>query len=158
MDNTNVCVLGGNLTRDAELKYLNSGTALCKFSIANNYSMKKGDNWENQVNYADIVLWGKSGEALAQYLIKGTGVIVSCAMRQNRWTDDNGNTRSKIEFHVNRNGLEFKGNKGGGNSGNNNNSGGSQNNQSNQRKNEPAGPPGYSKNDNIEDFEDDIPF
>ncbi|MBN2653324.1 MAG: single-stranded DNA-binding protein [Spirochaetales bacterium] len=87
----------GRLTRDAELKYLPSGYAVSKLSIAVNRRKRSGDTWVDEVSYFDIVLWGKSAEALDPYLKKGTRIAVDGELRQERWTQDNQN-RSKIEI------------------------------------------------------------
>lgn len=100
MADTNSVVLVGRLTRDAELKYSAGGMAIGRFSIAVNYRKKAGDNWEDEVNYFDIVLFGKSAETLNQYLVKGKQVCVNGELRQNRWEQD-GATRSKIEVIAN---------------------------------------------------------
>lgn len=80
----------GRLTRSAELKYLNSGTAVSNFSIAINKVHKndKGEKVE-QVSYFDIVLYGKPAINLQQYLIKGKQVGIEGELRQDRWTKDN---------------------------------------------------------------------
>jgi single-strand DNA-binding protein len=93
----NLVALIGRLTRDAELKYTNSGTPVSKFSLAVNRKKRSGDHWTDEVSYFDIVLWGKQGEALQQYLIKGKQIAVSGELRQNRWEHD-GHARSKVEI------------------------------------------------------------
>ena len=93
----NHVTLIGRLTRDAELKYLSSGTPVCKFSIAVGKKVKKGDNWEDDVSFLEIVLWGKSGESINQYLVKGKQVAIDGELHQNRWEKD-GQTHSKIEI------------------------------------------------------------
>ena len=67
----NSVVVIGRLTRDAELRYSNSGTAICKFALANNYSRKQGDSWIEETNFFDAVLMGRRAEALHKYLVKG---------------------------------------------------------------------------------------
>ena len=104
----NKVVLVGRLTRDNELRYTGAGTAVCKFSIASGKSVKKGDNWEPETSYFDIVLWGKQGEALSKYLMKGTQVCVDGELVQNRWEQD-GQKRSKVE--VKANSLQLLGSK-----------------------------------------------
>ncbi|KKK56273.1 hypothetical protein LCGC14_3066170, partial [marine sediment metagenome] len=64
----NVITLVGRLTRDSELKYTNSGTAICKFSLAVNRKKRQDEQWVEEVSYFDITLWGKLGEAISQYL------------------------------------------------------------------------------------------
>ncbi|MCL2805521.1 MAG: single-stranded DNA-binding protein [Treponema sp.] len=100
MADLNHVVLIGRLTRDAELKYTAGGQAVCKFSIAVNRRKKVGDSWEDEANFFDIVLWGKQGESLQSYLVKGKMVGVDGELRQDRWQQD-GQNRSKIEIIAN---------------------------------------------------------
>lgn len=100
MADINHVVLVGRLTRDAELKYTSGGAAVCKFSVAINRRRKNGEEWIEEVHFFDIVLWGRQGEALSQYLIKGKQVAVEGELRQNRWEQD-GQARSKIEIVAN---------------------------------------------------------
>ena len=97
MADINHVVLIGRLTRDAELKYTANGQAVCKFSIAVNRRRKNGDQWEDEANYFDIVLWGRQGESLNQYLQKGKAVGIDGELRQDRWQQD-GQNRSKVEI------------------------------------------------------------
>ncbi len=67
----NVVALVGRLTRDSELRYSNGGMAICRFSIAVNRRKRSGDNkWEDEANFFDCSMFGKSAEALNQYLEK----------------------------------------------------------------------------------------
>ena len=100
MADINHVVLVGRLTRDAELKYTSGGQAVCKFSIAVNRRRKNGDQWEDEANYFDVVLWGRQGESLNQYLVKGKSVGVEGELRQDRWQQD-GQNRSKVEIVAN---------------------------------------------------------
>ena len=145
MADINHVVLIGRLTRDAELKYTSGGQAVCKFSVAVNRRRKNGDQWEDEANYFDVVLWGRQGESLSQYLLKGKAVGIEGELRQDRWQQD-GQNRSKIEI-VAGNIQLLGGNPGGGNQG----SGGSQNSWS-AKNGENKSP---SSDDN---FTDDIPF
>lgn len=86
----------GRLTRDAELKSTQSGTALCNFSIANNE--KYGD--KENVSYFEAVMWGKGAEALTQYLTKGKKIAVEGRLQQSRWQDKDGGNRSKVVIKV----------------------------------------------------------
>jgi single-strand DNA-binding protein len=100
MADLNHVVLIGRLTRDAELKYTASGQAVCKFSIAVNRRRKSGEQWVDEANFFDIVLWGRQGESLNQYLLKGKMVGVDGELRQDRWEQD-GQNRSKVEIVAN---------------------------------------------------------
>lgn len=100
MADLSIAVLVGRLTRDAELKYTNSGQAVCHFSVATSTRRKKGDQWVDEPSYWDVDLWGKSGESLNQYLTKGKLVAVEGSMRQDRWEQD-GQTRTKVIVSAN---------------------------------------------------------
>jgi single-strand DNA-binding protein len=100
MADLNHVVLIGRLTRDAELKYTAGGQAVCKFSIAVNRRKKSGDQWVDEANFFDIVVWGRQGESLNQYLVKGKMVGVDGELRQDRWEQD-GQNRSKVEIVAN---------------------------------------------------------
>jgi len=93
----NHVVLVGRLTRDAEIKYTNTGTAISKFSIAINRRRKINDQWTEEVNFFDIVLWGRQAESLTPYLVKGKQIGVQGELRQNRWEQD-GQARSRVEI------------------------------------------------------------
>jgi len=150
MADLNHVSLIGRLTRDAELKYTSGGQAVCKFSIAVNRRKKNGDQWEDEANFFDIVVWGRQGESLHPYLVKGKMVGVDGELRQDRWQQD-GQNRSKVEIVTNY--LQLLG--GGSSSGErqNNNSSGGNNSGGNS---EDASPSYNSSKD--DGFADDIPF
>jgi len=154
MADINHVVLVGRLTRDAELKYTASGQAVCKFSIAVNRARKNGDQWEEEANFFDVVLWGKRGEALNQYLQKGKSVGVDGELRQDRWQQD-GQNRSKVEIVANNIQL-LGGNPGGGQGSGSGNQGFYNNNRNENAAHENAG---YNNAPARDDhFTDDIPF
>ena len=99
-NDTNMVVLVGRLTRESELRFTNSGTAVCRFSLAVNRMKRSGDQREEEVSYFDIVVWGKQAETLNPYLGKGRQVCVNGELRQNRWEQD-GQSRNKIEVVAN---------------------------------------------------------
>ena len=78
----------GNLTRDPELKYTNSGKSVCNLSIANNRVYSSGGEKVTEVSYFDIEIWGVVAENCAKYLSKGRGIIVEGRLRQDRWEKD----------------------------------------------------------------------
>lgn len=87
----------GNLTRDPELKYTNSGRAVCNLSIANNRIYTKDGERVTEVSYFDIEAWGPVGENCAKYLSKGSGIIVEGRLKQDRWESE-GKTQSRIRI------------------------------------------------------------
>ncbi|GMO47691.1 MAG: single-stranded DNA-binding protein [Termitinemataceae bacterium] len=100
MIDINHVTLIGRLTRDAEYKVLQSGQAVCNFSIAVNRRRKVGEQWEDEANYFDIVLWGKQADSLNRYLIKGKQIGIDGELRQDRWQQD-GQNRSKVVVSAN---------------------------------------------------------
>jgi single-strand DNA-binding protein len=100
MIDINHVTLIGRLTRDAEYKVLQSGQAVCNFSIAVNRRRKVGDQWEDEANYFDIVLWGKQADSLNRYLVKGKQIGIDGELRQDRWQQD-GQNRSKVVVSAN---------------------------------------------------------
>ena len=97
MADINRVIIVGRLTRDAELRYTGGGMAVCKFSIAINRRKRTGERWEDEAHFFDVVLFGKQGEAINQYLVKGKQVGIDGELRQNRWEQD-GQPRSKVEI------------------------------------------------------------
>ena len=94
----NKVVLLGNLTRDPEVRYTPSGTAVASFSIAVNRRYKQGDETKDEVSYIDIVVFGKTAENCGQYLNKGDAILVDGRLQQRRWVDkESGQKRSKVE-------------------------------------------------------------
>jgi single-strand DNA-binding protein len=96
----NAVVIIGRLTRDAELKTTASGQSITSFSIAVNRSVKKGDEWTDEASFFDVILWGKIGEIIVQYMTKGKQVAVVGSLRQDRWTDKEGANRSKVVINA----------------------------------------------------------
>ena len=90
----------GNLTRDPELKYTNSGKSVCNLSIANNRIYSSGGEKVTEVSYFDIEVWGAVAENCAKYLSKGSGIIVEGRLRQDRWERD-GKTQSRVRIAAN---------------------------------------------------------
>jgi single-strand DNA-binding protein len=93
----NYTILVGRLTRDEELSYLQSGTAVGKISLANGSRRKKGEEWVDETSFFDITLFGKSAESLKPYLVKGQQIAVACHLKQDRWEKD-GQKFSKISI------------------------------------------------------------
>ena len=102
MTDTNHVVLVGRLTRDLgtderSFAYTAGGTARASVSVAVNRSVKRGEEWVDEVSYFDITIWGKTAENLKPYLTKGKQIAVSGYMKQDRWQEkDTGNSRSKV--------------------------------------------------------------
>ena len=154
MADINHVVLVGRLTRDAELKYTAGGQAVCKFSVAVNRRRKQGDQWVDEPNFFDIVLWGRQGETLNQYLVKGKQIGVDGELRQDRWEQD-GQNRSKVEIVANNIQLLGGGANDGSHSGGGPRGGASAGNTGYGGGRQDSGPGSDHDSDG---FTDDIPF
>jgi len=85
----------GRLVRDCEVKTTTSGTPVSRFSIAVGERRKNGETWEDEINYFDVALFGKSADALKPYLTKGRQVAVMGKLKQDRWEKD-GKANSRV--------------------------------------------------------------
>jgi single-strand DNA-binding protein len=97
----NMVALTGRLTRDAELKYTNTGTPVVSMTIAVNEGVKNQDGtWEDRGHFFDLTLWGQYGERLKDHLTKGRQISVQGRLKYNTWTDQSGQNRSRVTVHV----------------------------------------------------------
>lgn len=101
----NLSLVEGRLTRDPDLFYTKNGNGICKFDIAVNSSIKKGEKYENEVSYISVNTWNKIADACAQYLKKGTKVRVRGKIKQDLWTAKNGEKRKK--FYIEAAAVDF---------------------------------------------------
>lgn len=86
--NINRIVLTGNLVRDPELRSLPSGASVCQFSIAVNSREKRGEEWQDRVDFFDCVVFGNQADNLARFKAKGEPVAIDGRLRQERWEKD----------------------------------------------------------------------
>lgn len=106
MNSLNSILLEGNLTRDPESKTLATGTQVCNFSIASDRFYRQNENTEKEVSYFDVEAWSRLGLACSQNLKKGRGVRVVGRLKQDRWTDSEGKTKSRVMIVAEH--VEFK--------------------------------------------------
>ena len=93
----NRLTLIGRMTRDPETNFIQSGTAVTKFSIANNFKYKEKET----VSYFNCIAWGKLGEVIAEYTKKGSRVSVEGKIRQQHYEDKKtGEKKSSFEVTV----------------------------------------------------------
>ena len=85
----NKAYLIGNLTRDPELRALPSGSQVCSFSLATNFTYKdKNGQRQESTDFHNIVAFGRQGELCAQYLKKGSQAMVEGRMQTRSWEQD----------------------------------------------------------------------
>lgn len=106
MNNLNSILLEGNLVADPELRYTPNGAPVCSFSVACNRYFKQEEELQEEVSYFDITTWNRLAEVCNEYLSKGRGVRVVGRLKQDRWEDAEGKTRSKV--HIVAEHVEFK--------------------------------------------------
>jgi single-strand DNA-binding protein len=108
MASLNKVLLMGNLTRDPELRYIPSGTAVTTFTLASNrvYMSQAGEKKE-EVCFVRIVVWGRRAEVCGEFLSKGSPVFVEGRLQSRSWEDQNGQKRSTIEVIANN--VQFLG-------------------------------------------------
>lgn len=85
----NKAMVYGNLTRDPEMKALPSGTNVTEFAIATNRRYKDRDgNWQDAVDYHNVVVFGRQAETSAQYLHKGSSAFIEGRLQTRSWEKD----------------------------------------------------------------------
>jgi len=101
MASFNRVILVGNLTRDPELRYIPSGTAVSDVTVAVNERIKRNDQWVEEPVFVDVTLWGRTAEVASEYLKKGAPVLIEGRLRQDRWEKD-GQKHSKLRVNCDR--------------------------------------------------------
>jgi len=92
----NKIILVGNLTRDIELRYAQSGTAIANTAIATSRKFTANGEKKEEVCFTDITFFGRSGEVANQYLRKGSKILVEGRLNFEQWIDkQSGQKRSK---------------------------------------------------------------
>jgi single-strand DNA-binding protein len=93
--------MSGNLTRDPEVRYLNSGTAVCEIGLAINERVKRQGEWTEETHFFEWVLWGRTAEVAGEYLKKGRTVLLEGRARLEQWEQD-GQRRQRVKFTCDR--------------------------------------------------------
>ena len=96
--NLNKVLLIGNLTRDPELRYIPSGSAVATFTVAVNrvYKDQSGEKKE-QTSFIRVVVWGRRAEVCGEYLSKGSPVFVEGRLQSRDWQTQDGQKRNTVE-------------------------------------------------------------
>jgi single-strand DNA-binding protein len=95
----NKVTLVGNLGRDPEIRHLESGTAVVKFSLATNESYRdKSGEWKTETEWHDIVAWRQLAERAAKDLRKGSMVYIEGKITHRKWQDKEGQDRYSTEI------------------------------------------------------------
>lgn len=111
MASVNKAILIGNLGKDPELRYTPSGQAVASFSLATSerYKDKEG-NWQERTDWHNIVVWGRQGETVKEYLKKGRSCYVEGRIQTRSYDDREGNKKWITEIVASR--IQFLGGRG----------------------------------------------
>ncbi|OED34316.1 single-stranded DNA-binding protein [PVC group bacterium (ex Bugula neritina AB1)] len=106
----NKVLLLGNLTRDPELRYIPSGSAVANLGIAVNrsYTTQSGEKKE-EVCYVRVVAWSKLAEICGEYLTKGSPILVEGRLQSRSWETEDGQKRTSLEIVADN--IQFVGRK-----------------------------------------------
>lgn len=98
MASYNRVVIMGNITRDVELRYIPSGTAVADITVAVNERRKQGDgNYVDDPQFVDVTLWARTAEVVAEYCKKGSPIFVEGRLKLDKWEAEDGSNRSKLK-------------------------------------------------------------
>ncbi|QDU67950.1 single-stranded DNA-binding protein [Engelhardtia mirabilis] len=111
MASYNKVLLMGNLTRDPETRFAQSGTAIVNFGLAVNERFQTQDGqWQDRPTFVDVTMFGKRGEAFARFHTKGKSAFIEGKLRLDTWEDKNGGGKRSKLYVVGDN-WEFVGGK-----------------------------------------------
>jgi single-strand DNA-binding protein len=97
----NRVILIGRLVKDPELKYIQSGSSVASFGLANNRTYTTGSGEKKEVtSFFNCIAWGKQGEVITQYCKKGQRIAVEGRLQSRSWDDQSGNKRKVVEIVV----------------------------------------------------------
>jgi single-strand DNA-binding protein len=96
MNNLNSILIEGNLVRDPTFRNTSKGTPLCTFTIGTHRFYKIDGNLEQETSYFDVETWSKLAETCRNFGRKGRGVRVVGRLKQDRWTDSDGKTKTRV--------------------------------------------------------------
>ena len=115
MSSFNRVILLGNITRDIELKYTQGNTAVTEIGLAVNDKRKDSSGqWVEEATFVDVTLWGRTAEVAAEYLGKGSQVLIEGRLKLDTWEKD-GQKRSKLRVTGER--MQMLGKRDGGGQG-----------------------------------------
>ena len=98
----NKAIIAGNLTRDVELRYIPSGTAVADVSVAVNERRKQGEEYVDDVQFIDVTLWARNAEVASEYCQKGSAVLIEGRLVLDQWDAEDGSKRSKLKVVAQR--------------------------------------------------------
>lgn len=109
MASYNKVILMGNLTRDPEMKYIPSGTAVTNFGLAMNerYTDRQTGEQKENTCFVEVEAWGRQAEVANEYLSKGRPVFIEGSLKFDSWETEDGSKRSRLSVRAFR--IQFIG-------------------------------------------------
>jgi len=113
MGSFNKLTIVGYLGRDPEIRYTPQGTAVCNISVATTERRKNvAGEYEDHTTWFRVTLWGRKAELANEYLAKGRQIYIEGHLRQEEYTDREGNKRTSLEVTATE--MQFLGHRGNG--------------------------------------------
>jgi single-strand DNA-binding protein len=159
MADVNKVILIGRLTRDPQMRYTPTQTAICEFGLAVGRKFKTASGEQREETaFIDCTVWGKGGEIFNQYMSKGKQVYIEGRLKYDTWEDKNGGgKRSKLSVNVDD--FQFLGDKHNGNDSGASAPAGGDSYGKRPPTHQGKAPPPYEQNSDAPPFAgDDIPF
>ena len=102
MASFNKVILMGNLTRDPEVKFLPSGTAVANFGLAMNesYTDQQTGEKKDSTCFVDVEAWGRQAEIVGEYFSKGRPILVEGALKYDSWEAEDGTKRNRLKVRL----------------------------------------------------------
>ncbi|MFP4055902.1 MAG: single-stranded DNA-binding protein [Candidatus Brocadiia bacterium] len=146
MPNYNRVILMGNLTRDPELRYTPSGTAVADFGLAMNRRFRANNERREETTFVDVTAWGRTAEIINEYFCKGRPIFLEGRLTLDEWTSQDGQQRRKLKVVLEN--FQFITPRG---------QGGERRSQRPQRQDAQSAPQENQDSEESEPF-DDVPF
>ena len=108
MVSVNTVILGGNLTRDPEVRYTPQGTAVARLGLAVDqvYRTKDGERKED-VCFVDVDVWARQAETCGEYLKKGSSVLIEGSLKLETWNEFGGNGQKRSKHKIRARRVQF---------------------------------------------------
>ena len=157
MASYNRVILVGNLTRDPELRYIPSGTAVTEIGLAVNDRRKNSEGqWVEETTFVDVTLWARQAEVASEYLTKGAPILIEGRLKFDTWETSDGQKRSKLRVVGER--MQMLGSRSSGGSGGGSGGRPQPSQQESPYSEADPGPAGHDAGPEGPPAEDDIPF
>lgn len=164
MASFNKVILVGNLTRDPQVRYTPSGTAVTELGLAvsRQWFDKQTNSKKEDTTFVDVTVWGRTAEVAGEYLSKGRPVLIEGRLQLDTWQDkESGQNRSKLKVVCENMTMLGSGGGGGGGGGGQRSGGGGGGYQGGDAGNQGGAPPGPDPSETFYDNsgpDDEVPF